>query len=332
MMISAGNRFQLKERLTEKSIEAYVLSLETINRLSIQYRLETFCILFCIAWELLIKAKIISDSGRDESVFYPRRKEQTKRSLTLRDCLKTVFPNQRDPSRRNIERIEELRDASVHLVIGRIPRDVICLFQAGVINYHRHLSLWFGKSLSDRFPVGMMNLVFDMSPEQGELNSPRLQQQLGPDAAAFLLKYCADLREESDELQRATEFLIPIGYRLVLTKRDDDADISLTSGPTGKKLAGVVESPKDSGRTHPFLQTDVVEEVNKLLQVCINKFDIQCICKVLGASARREYFYRGTVRGSPGQYSQEFVDWIANRHRQDHQFFEKMRKKAKEMR
>ena len=330
-MTTPGNHFQLKDRLTEKSIEAYVLSLETINRLSIQYRLETFCILYCIAWELLIKAKIISDSGRDESVYYAEQKGPTKRSLSLRECLRAVFPNQRNPTRRNIERIEELRDESVHLVIGRIPRDVICLFQAGVINYHRHLSLWFDESLSDRFPVGMMNLVFDMSPDQGDLESPRLQRQLGPDAAAFLLKYCADLREESDELQRVPEFLIPIGYRLVLTRREDDADISLTSGPAGKEFAGVVESPKDSGRTHPFLQTDVVEEVNKLLNVSINRFDIQCICKVLGESARREFFYRGTVRGSPGQYSQEFVDWIANRHRQDHQFFEKMRNKAKKV-
>jgi len=32
----------LKGRLVDKSIEGYILALETINRLSIQYRVETF--------------------------------------------------------------------------------------------------------------------------------------------------------------------------------------------------------------------------------------------------------------------------------------------------
>ena len=50
----------LKGRLLNKSVDAYVLALETINRLSIQYRLEAFCYLICNAWELLLKGK---DSG-----------------------------------------------------------------------------------------------------------------------------------------------------------------------------------------------------------------------------------------------------------------------------
>ena len=40
---SSGS-FDLKARLLDKSLEAYVLALETINRLTIQYRLETFCL------------------------------------------------------------------------------------------------------------------------------------------------------------------------------------------------------------------------------------------------------------------------------------------------
>jgi len=37
----------LKGRLVDKGVEAYILALETINRLSIQYRVETFCYLLC---------------------------------------------------------------------------------------------------------------------------------------------------------------------------------------------------------------------------------------------------------------------------------------------
>ena len=54
----------LKGRLVDKSVEAYILALETINRLSIKYRLEAFCYLLCNAWELLLKAKILEDMGK----------------------------------------------------------------------------------------------------------------------------------------------------------------------------------------------------------------------------------------------------------------------------
>src|SRR3989304_3042768 len=49
------------EGLGDKGVEAYILALETINRLSVQYRVETFCYLICNAWELMLKAKIIED-------------------------------------------------------------------------------------------------------------------------------------------------------------------------------------------------------------------------------------------------------------------------------
>ena len=53
----------MKGRLVDKSVDAYVLALETINRISIQYRMEAFCYLLCNAWELLLKAKIVDCVG-----------------------------------------------------------------------------------------------------------------------------------------------------------------------------------------------------------------------------------------------------------------------------
>ena len=170
--------FDLKARLLDKSIEAYVFALETINRLTVQYRLESFCYLFCNAWELLLKAKLLDDEDDPEAIYYTTQTGKPKRSLSLRDCLKRIMPTQNDPTRRNLERIEELRDESVHLVIGHIPSDVMCLFQAGVINYHRHLSRWFGESLVDRYPIGMLSIMYDRGPEQWDMTDQRLRRQL----------------------------------------------------------------------------------------------------------------------------------------------------------
>ena len=55
----------------------------------------------------------------------------------------------------------DLRDESAHLIIGRVPRALLCLFQASVINYHRLVGDWFNVSLSTEFPLGLMASVYD---------------------------------------------------------------------------------------------------------------------------------------------------------------------------
>ena len=320
----------LKGRLVDKSVEAYIIALETINRISIQYRIETFCYLICNAWELLLKAKIIEDARRTDSIYYKTQHENPKRSLSLQDCLKRIMPNEKDPIRRNVERVKELRDEATHLVIGQIPSEVISLFQASVVNYHNRLTTWFGMSLTDRVPGGMMSIVYDMSPDQSDMTDKRLRRKLGVDTATFLARYCAELKHESDDLEKPTQFMIGIDYRLVLTNKPSEADITLVSGPGGE-LTQLIEVPKDPSRSHPFRQKEVIEKLNEvLIDSKINQYDIQCINKTYNIKSKSEYFYQGQVKGSPAQYSQNFVSWVVRQYNKDRGFFYKTRLKSKD--
>ncbi len=331
-MVAGKESFDLKGKLIDKSLDAYALALETINRITIRYRLETFCYLICNAWELLLKAKILEDADTDEAIYYKEQQGRTRRSLALRDCLKRVIPDERDAMRRNVELVEELRDEAVHLVIGYIPHDIVGLFQANVVNYHKKLHEWFGRSLSDKAEVGMMSIVYDLSPELHDLTNSRLQSNLGPEAFDFLTGYCAGLKQEFDELQRPAEFSVAINYHLLVTKSSDQADIRLSSGQTDGPATQIVEIPRDPSISHPFRQKDAIEQVNTLLPgVQINQHDIRCINKIYDVQDKRiDYFYQGKVKGSPGQYSQGFVDWIVEQYRRDDQFFNKTRARAKE--
>lgn len=315
----------LKGRLVDKSVEAYILALETINRISIQYRIETFCYLICNAWELLLKAKIIEDTRKTNSIYFKTQRENPRRSLSLQDCLQRIMPNEKDPVRRNVERVKELRDEATHLVLSQIPSEVISLFQASVVNYHNRLTTWFGVSLTERVPGGMMSLVYDMSPEQSDMTDKRLRRKLGADAATFLARYCAEVKHEFDELEKPAQFSIGIDYRLVLTKKSDEADITLSSG-AGGELTHVVEVPKDPSRSHPFRQKEVIEKTNEMLSgLEINQYDIKCVNKIYSIKTQYRYFYQGSIKGSPAQYSQEFVDWLVKQHNRDEEFFAKAR-------
>jgi hypothetical protein len=322
----------LRGQLLSKSIEAYILALETINRLSITYRIETFAYLICNAWELLLKAKILSDANNyRKAIYYKRSKGQQPRSLALRDCLDKVFLNASDPIRRNVEWVAELRDEAVHFVISHVPKEVLALFQASVLNYHRCLSDWFSISLSDRVTVGMMTIVYDFSPEEFDLNNPRLRRKMGCETANFLMGYQAKLQQEFETLGKQAEFSISIDYKLTLVK-SGNPDIQLVAG-IGGCSTGILEVPKDSSKTHPHRQKEVLEEANRNMNglVTINQHDIQCILKVHGIKKRTEFYYQGTVPGSPAQYSQAFVDWILKQHQKNSNFFSETRQKAKQM-
>jgi len=322
----------LKGHLVEKSVEGYILALETINRLSIKYRVETFCYLICNAWELLLKAKILVDAGNDRNAIYRGKKKRGERreSLSLRECLDRVIPNKSDPERRNIECVADLRDEAVHLVLSGVPTDVLCLFQACVINYHRRLNEWFGVSLSDRVHVGMMSIVYDLEPHRGDMSDKRLRRELGREAAAFLTCYCARIKNEFDQLKRPLQYSVGIEYRLALTKNLNDADIVLSQGPAVGAAVQIVEVPKDSSKSHPNRQKEVIQKVKAAVPgLAINQHDIQCVNKAFGVRNRSEYFYQGRVKGSPAQYSQAFVDWLIQQHQRDGEFFSKAKAKSK---
>ena len=321
----------LKGRLLNSSIDAYVLALETINRLSVRYRTETFAYLICNAWELLLKAKILDDTASRKSIFYPRVRGQRLRTLALRDCIKKVFPNEKDPIRRNLERIADLRDESVHLVISVIPRDIMGIFQACVLNYHNSLVNWFDVSLSDRVSVGMMTLVYDLSPEQLDLSSSLLRRRLGKDTASYLMELGAQIRQEFDEMGRPPEFCVSIGYKLGIVKEGQQSDITLIAGD-GADLVNIVEVPKDPSRSHPYRRKEVCEALNQALagSTQVNGYDVQCVVDVYGVKKRPEFYYKGTVPGSPTQYSRRFVDWLLGQYGKDSGFFSKAREKARQ--
>ena len=314
--------------MLENSIEAYVMALETINRLSIKYRVETFTYLVCNAWELMLKAKIITDAGDKKSIYYKKEKGQPRRSLSLRDCLKKTFPD-KDPTRRNVELVADLRDEATHLVISRVPNDVLALFQACVLNYHKRLNEWWGISLADRVPVGMMTIIYDLGPEQLDLSSSVLRRQLGAETAKYLSEFGAQVKQEFEALGKPAELSIDIDYRLVLTKKPKDADIALTIGGGGEPM-GKVEVAKDSGKTHPYRQKELIAAVNSTLpeDASVNQHDVKCIKKVHAIENRPEFYYKSDVKGSPKQYSQRFVEWILEQHGKDSNFFEEMRNQA----
>lgn len=325
-------RSGLKGQLVEKSVDAYVLALETINRLSIKYRVESFTHLICNAWELLLKARVLDVQTSRDAIYYKTKRGDPKRTISLRDALIKVIPNEKEPLRRNLEVVTDLRDEAMHFVISEVPNDILLLFQACVINYHKKLSEWFDISLSDRVTVGMMTIVYDLSPGSFDLGSAAVKRRLGKDVSAYLAQMQKKIQTEFGSLERSPEFSIGVEYKLVLTKKPGEADIVLSSGDKGKS-ATVVQIAKDPSVSHPHRQKELLEALNDRLNgfLVANQYDIQCVNTAHAVKKRSEWFYQGKVVGSPSQYSQAYIDWLVERVKSDPQFFVKAREASKKL-
>ena len=249
---------RLTKQLLDKSQEAFILSLEVYNKPTIKYRIEGFCFFFCNAWELLLKSKILEDNIKESAIYYKKQRNQKRRSLSLRDCLKKVIPNESDSIRKNIEDIAAIRDEATHLIIKDLEAVYSGLFQSGVLNYVNKLEEWFGISITEKISPAMLTLVSDIK----QIDPVFIKKRYGPEILEFVENEIGRIEKNAKELKEDIKYRIPIEYKLVLTKSAKDADITLSSGVGGKTF-GLIEVPKDIERTHPYLQKDIIAKIKE---------------------------------------------------------------------
>ncbi len=301
---------RISKKLIDKSTDAFVLSIEIFNKPTIKYRIEGFAFFFVNAWELLNKAKIIEDTKKDLSIYYKKKKGQPRRSFSLRDCLKINFPNENDPVRKNIEKIAEIRDAGTHFLVDELESVYSGLFQSGVINFLDTLRTWFDFDLQDKFTPGMLSLVGDLK----NIDPAHLKREYGTEIMRFVLREIKDISAKQKEL-KDNRFIIPIDYRLVLSKSSKAGDIELTKSDTGTGEAKgiLIEVPKDPNKTHPHSQSEIEKMIReRIKQNDFNRRAIQAIIwkeKIKGNGR----FHFKHEKSPSHQYSPLLIDLVETR-------------------
>ena len=107
--------------LLEKSEEAYLMSLEIINKPTIKYRTEGFCFFICNAWELVLKAYIIQ---RENNIKAMNFKHNPKQTLGLAECIESVFSSTTDSTKANLNLIRSIRNKATHNILPEYDFDL----------------------------------------------------------------------------------------------------------------------------------------------------------------------------------------------------------------
>lgn len=100
------------DRLVDKSIDAFTFAIEIINKPTLRHRSENFVFNMCNAWELMLKAQLVKDKGED-AIYYKKNKDRT---ITLSNCIETIFTDFHNPVKNNLTIIEKLRNKSTHFI------------------------------------------------------------------------------------------------------------------------------------------------------------------------------------------------------------------------
>lgn len=128
------------------------------NKPTIKYRMEGFSLFICNAWELMLKAYLIKCDG-EESIYY---KDNPERTITLENCIKKIFTNKKTPLRRNLVKIIELRNTSIHFITEEYEMVYIPLFQACVLNFVDKMNEFHDVDMTEIVPQNFLTLVVSM--------------------------------------------------------------------------------------------------------------------------------------------------------------------------
>ena len=148
----------LKDKLLEKSKEAFIMAIEIYNKPTIKYRVEGFSFFICNAWELMLKAHLLATRG-ESSIYYA---DNPKRTISLENCLQQVITNAKAPVRRNLVKIIELRNTSTHFVMEEYEMIYVPLFQACVLNYVEKMQEYHGIDMTESIPQNFLTLSVSM--------------------------------------------------------------------------------------------------------------------------------------------------------------------------
>lgn len=300
---------RLSSRLIHNSQEAFLLSIELYNKPTIKYRLEAFCFLITNAWELLLKVKLISDARRSSVIFYRKARGERRRSLSLRHALKRVFPNENDPVRRNIEEIADLRDAGTHLCVPEMEPLYVGIFQAAILNYVKTLKEWNHIDVLHSATPPMLSLVVDSA----DIDPVVIQRRHGSEVLAFLQSTSERLSRLQSEIGNV-QFSVPITHRVLITKKEWEADAAVWLSGSGNLAGTILEVPRDIQTLYPYGQKEAVPTIAERVQpVKFGPYEFQAsiyVEKIKRSESEYHYYFKKT---GTHLYSPKLVDLLVQR-------------------
>ena len=302
-------------RLLGNAKAAMIGAVEIYNKPAFEYRDECFVILLLNAWELAMKA-VLSKKGK--SVFYPKKRGQPYRTLSLKDALGRVrglLPKALPelPIRRNLELLSTYRDNAVHFYnhphFGVV---IYALAQTSIKNFRDLLDSVFGIQLEDEInwhllPLGIRPPVDPVAYISGRVAN-------GGNKSKAVTQFLSELAEAAAEVKEAGadngRLLTIFSVKLESVKKIGDVELVV-----GVKKASAASGPlavvrtQDPNVTHPLRQKDLLEQIGVLHAKPFSGHVFQAIAWKHDLKSNPRYCWRAK-EGVLTRWSNDVVAWV----------------------
>lgn len=314
------------ESLLANSLDATLASIEIYNKPNFPHREQVFSILMINAWELLLKARILSLNGDSlTSIYVPQSDGSFKTNragnyLTL-EILGAVRQLSLAPNvANNIRSLVEIRDTAIHYFHDEsITYLIYILGTASLRNYQRLIQEWFSRSLNE-YNFFIMPLGFDYNFQTLKM----LDLDSEPDIVANLVKAVLEYQDKLDG-EDDYHLLCEVKTTIVSSKKaTNDTDITTNIAPTESSDTVIVTRTQPLTDRYPHSYTKLTEKIkqakpqanNTHINNIIRDFDIKKNSNLSAYNFRNkdkelEYEKTGVLpSGTPCIYNEDAVRFI----------------------
>lgn len=304
-----SEEMNITKKLIDKSVEAFILGVEIYNKPTIRYRVEGFSFFICNAWELMLKAHMIKKFGY-HSIYY---KDNPGRTLSLENCIKKVFTNDKDPLRINLEKIIELRNTSTHFITEEYEMVYIPLFQSCVINFSEKLMDFHEYDITKDIPQNFLILNVSMKA----IESSSVIAKYPEEIANKLIEKHEELEEYLSSTQN-DKFAIKIEHYHYLVKDKSKATSFVKIDKDANSSVKIIKDLKDPNKTHPYNAKRAIEKINRILQkekiyIKLNQYIFQLFINYYELKSQEKFCYVYQISSQKlYSYSQQTIDFIVD--------------------
>ncbi len=304
---------ELYNKLIEKSKEAFLLAIEIYNKPTIKYRVEGFSFFICNAWELMLKAHMVNAIGAD-SIYY---KDKPDRTLSLEQCIKRVFTNDKDPLRKNLEKIVELRNISTHFITEEYEMVYVPLFQAAVFNFTEKMQEFHNIDMSEFVPSNFLTLTVSISSIDNEIIRTKYPKEIADKLMA--------INEELNPIicENNNRFAIRVDHHYYITKNKDKASAVVSIDNSSETKVKILRQIQDPNVTHKYTAKKCCAEIDKRLTklgigMKFNTYGFNLFCKYYDIKNNEKFCYTSRIYSYPQySYSQQTIDFIVEEIKKD---------------
>jgi hypothetical protein len=306
------------KHLVKNAKSALLAAIEIYNKPGFQYRDECFVILLLNAWELALKALISKNKG---SIYYPKRRNQPYRTLSLADAFtksEKFFPKKivHLPVAANLRLLNTYRDNAVHFYNEDGFNVLIySLGQTAIVNLHDLLKEGFKIDIGDDISWQLMPL--GIKPPIDPISYIGKSVKAGRKSSAtsqFLGTLMSSVNEIEEAGADGGRLLTVFKVALESVKKIEKADLVI--GVAGKASPSedvgplVVTKIRDPNVAYPLRQKDLLARIRQLHGKKFTPYTFQALCHKYKFKEDSKYCWRAT-EGVLTKYSNDLVQRIS---------------------